>query len=100
MHFVGLNELDVFFHEVETCFQVRQQIQELLAQRVQRLRHAAGKLTQRGLQLVAIAGVDHSEHGLGLRQVEASGQKRPQGEFPRLGQPRSMVAKRGQGCTQ
>ena len=35
----------------------------------------AGKLFQRGVEFRGAGGVDHSQHGLGLGQVDASGEE-------------------------
>jgi hypothetical protein len=48
------------------------------------------------LQLALAVGIDHAKHGFGLRQVDAAGQKRAEGEFARFGDPGAGRADGGQ----
>ncbi len=46
------------------------------------------------MQFVRVLGIDHAQHRLGLRQVEAAGQEGPQRELARLGQASTLFAQR------
>ena len=85
------DELDLFIGEVECGLGVGQEVQQIVAECVQRLRDPAGQLRQGVLQIGIGAGLDDRMHGFGLRQVELAGQERPQGEFPWPRGPRAGV---------
>ena len=53
----------------------------------------AGQLGQGRSELLLALGVDHAQHRFGLGQVDAAGQKRPQGEFARGGRPGTVATK-------
>ena len=80
---VAAHERNVLVGEVQRGLHVGQQVQQVLAQPLQRTRQAAGQLDQRPFQLALVAGLDDGLHRLGPRQVELAGQKRPHGEFAR-----------------
>ena len=77
------DKMDVFLGEVEPSFDVGEQVEQILAELLQWLGHAAGKLCQRVLQLIAAGRVDDAENRLRARQVELAREKRTHGEFAR-----------------
>ena len=58
--------------------------QQGVAEALEGTGESAGQLAESDVQLVRIGGVDHTQDGLGLSQVDASGQKGPQGELARI----------------
>ena len=54
------NEFDVLLDKVESSLQMREQVDQVIAQLVERRPKAAGELRQCHIELVAIAGVDHA----------------------------------------
>ena len=92
--FVGRDEADVVFDEIQARFQIGQQIEQIAAHLLERPRQSAGQLPQRDLQLVAIGGIDHPQHGFGLGQINPAGEKRSQREFTRLRETCSAATNR------
>ncbi len=82
------NELDVFLREVQPGLQVSEQAQQVFAELRHRRGDATGQLPQGDIELTGVAGIDHAQHRLGLREIEPSGEKCPERELARLGQPR------------
>ncbi len=89
--FIVRNEADVFFREIESRLQIGQKIEQLIAQRVERTGQTASQLGERRIKLAAVGCVDHAEHGLSLHEIDSPGEKCPQREFARLGQPRPAL---------
>ena len=85
--FLGRDERQVLVGKVQPGLQVGQQFQQIVAQQPQGTGQPAGKLLQRGVEFRRAGGVDHSQHGLGLGQVDASGEERAERELARLGRP-------------
>ncbi len=69
-------------------------MQQIVAQPSQRTGQSAGELFQRGFEFRGAGGVDHSQNGLGLGQVDASGEECAERELARLGRPRASGAGR------
>ena len=82
------DERQVLVGEIEPGLEVAEQVQQGVAEPVQRPGQPAGQLRQGDVEFVRVGGVDHAEHGFGLRQVDPAGEKRPQRELARLGQSR------------
>ena len=75
------DEFDIVFDKVEAGFQIGQQIEQIVSEQLQWARQAAGELRQRRFELASIIGIDHSQHGFGLHQIDPTGQKCPQRKF-------------------
>jgi hypothetical protein len=76
-HVAG-DKLDVLFHKIESRFEFREQFEETVAEPTQWRREPTCQLRQGDLKLLTIVGINHTEHGLGLRQIEPACQKRAQ----------------------
>ena len=74
-----------------------EQFEQLLPQVTERLGKSARELAERGLQRLTVGGVDHSQHGLGLGEIEPTSEKGPQREFAGLGNPGTVAAESGHG---
>ena len=88
VQFLPRDEGQVLVGEIKARFDVGQQLQQAVTQAVQRPGQAAGQLAQRDVQFRPIGSLDHTQHGLGLGQIDPAGQKRPQGELAWPRQPR------------
>jgi hypothetical protein len=75
------HELDVLVGEVQRRLHVGQQVQQVVAQPLQRPGDAARQLRQRAPQVGVGAGLDHRQDGLRAGQVLLAGEERPQGEL-------------------
>ena len=85
---VGRDQRQVLVGEIESGFEVAEQVQQGVAEPVQRLGQPAGQLSQGDVEFVGIGGVDHAEHRFGLREVDPAGEERSERELARLGQSR------------
>ncbi len=85
--FLGGDERQVFVREVKAGFEVGEQFQQLAAELLKRAGQSSGKLLKCGVEFRRAGRVDHSQHGLGLGQVNSSGQKRAKRELARFGRP-------------
>ena len=84
---MAFDRIDVrLVNEIKSGLDVREDVEQAIAREQDRFRQAAGELQQGGGQSLGSIGLDHVEHGLGLRQVEPARQKRAKGELARLGQ--------------
>ncbi len=86
---LGLDERQVFIGKVQPGLHVGQQFQEIVAEQPQGAGQPSGELFQGGIEFRVSGGVDHTQHGLGLGQVDASGEERAERELARLGGPRA-----------
>ena len=77
--------------EVEGRLDVGEQVEQIVAQLVQRLRQASRQLHESLLEFVAITGLDDAKHGFRAGQIELAGQERAHREFARLGSPRPGI---------
>ena len=75
------DELDVFIGEVESGFEVGEQFDELSAELCQRFRESSGELPECDFQSGVVFGLDHSQHGFGLDQVDPPGQEGSECKF-------------------
>ena len=73
--------------EVEARLEVRQDVEQAVAERDDRPGQAAGELLQGGVELCRRPRVDHAEHRLGPRQVEPAREERAERELARRGVP-------------
>lgn len=81
----AVGELHVFFREVEFEFEQRGQVQQAVAQCVQRVGESAAHLSRgEGMGCARRRG-DQVGDRLGLRKVHLACEKRPGGEFARFG---------------
>ncbi len=71
------DEGQVFVGEIEARFDVGQQVEQVVAQAVQRASQSAGQLAQGDVQLLRIGGVDHAQDGLGLASGRSVRPERP-----------------------
>jgi len=68
-HVALVDELNVFLAEIEPGLDIGEEIQQIVAQRMQRLHNAAGELSQRLVQLIVAACLDDREHRFRLREI-------------------------------
>ena len=81
----GSHEGDVFVGEIQPGLDIGEEVEQVVAQLLQRASHAAGELFERLLQLIARAGFDDGVNGLGASQIELAGQEGSQRELAGLG---------------
>lgn len=81
----AVGELHILLREIQLQFQQGDQLQQPVAQPVERRRVAAAQLCRGQRMGRARRGGDQIGDGLGLREVELSGQIGADGEFARLG---------------
>ena len=86
VQFFARDEGQILVGEIETGLDVGGQIEQVVAQPMQRACQSAGKLAQGGVEGGGAIGVDHAQHRFGLGQVDSPGQERPQRELARPGQ--------------
>ena len=79
----------IVFREIDSGFEHRDQFHQLLLDRLQPPRQRALQLLRRHFRLIQSLRVDQIAHRLGLRQIDASVEKRAHGELPGLRQSRS-----------
>jgi hypothetical protein len=72
-HLVRRQQFEIFLRKVESRFELGKQVEQPLAQGRQGPGQTAGQLPQGGVELLLAASFDHAQHGLGLRQVDPSG---------------------------
>ena len=94
------DELDRLVGEVEPRFEISQKIEQVAPQPGDLRRESPRQLIERRLQLAFIAGIDHSQDRLSLRQVDSPGKKCPQREFPRLCRTHPAREQVGENCFQ
>ncbi len=84
-------EVDVgLVDEVQIRFEMGEDVEQAVAERGDGARETAGKLVERGFQLRGVRGLDHSQNGLRAGEVDPTGEERPQREFARFGEPRTV----------
>ncbi len=79
------HELDRLIGEIETGFEIGQQVDEIPPQHDNLRRKPSRQLVEGRLQLAVVTGVDYAQNRLGLGQVDPPGEKGAQSEFAGLG---------------
>ncbi len=80
---------DIIFREIDPGLEERNQVYQLLLDRMQAPRERAFELLCRHFRLIQSLRVDQIPYGFGLREIDAPVEKRAHGELSGLGQPRS-----------
>ena len=83
------NDGDIVFGEVDAGFHHRDQVDELLLDRLEPLRQRAFELPGRDLRLIERLRIDQVADGLGLGEIDAAVEEGAHGELAGLGEARS-----------
>jgi hypothetical protein len=80
---LGRDEGDIFIDEIEAGFDIGQQFDGLLAQRVDWNLNTTSQLPQRSVEFFLGLRVDDGQNSFALGQIESTGEEGAEGEFSR-----------------